>query len=528
MRKQRFGPAFLVLAIMFLLIAGYVIGAYEMIKPDEDKICSGVFIDGVDISGMTEAEAENALNQHVQQLMQRTLVVDVNGEEVSTTLDELGYEYDAGDAIAQANRIGKEDSMFGNYASIKRVEKEHVVYPLKASYSDKLVKKFVKNKCGKKCTSATNAKIKMKDGKLVYKQERDGVKIDVDATINTIKDALARQEDENMVRIAATVKIQHPTVDKELAERCKDKLGSFTTEFNAGNVSRSKNVANAARLINGTVIYPGETFSVHDAISPMTEKNGYYAAPSYSNGQVVDSIGGGVCQVSTTLYNAVLRAELEIVERSPHSMVVTYVQPSMDAAIAGDYKDFKFRNNTDVPIYLDGGTSSGTVYFHVYGEETRSSERTVTFESEVTETIEPGADKVTYDSSKPESYVEVTQEAHTGYKAVLWKKVTENGETEKIQVNSSTYKAEPRYVTKGSQSSSASKATPTPAAGQEEAEATDKAKATAKPTEKSSQKKTTESSKKTTKATAAPTKVPVQEAQTTDEEPAATAVPADD
>ncbi len=129
--------------------------------------------------------------------------------------------------------------------------------------------------------------------------------------------------------------VEQPKVTEETARRCKDKIGSFSTQYNAGNISRSKNVANAARLINGTVIYPGETFSVHDAISPMTEDNGYYAAPSYSNGQVVDSIGGGVCQVSTTLYNAVLRAELKVVQRSPHSMVVTYVSPSMDAAIAG-------------------------------------------------------------------------------------------------------------------------------------------------------------------------------------------------
>ncbi len=163
-----------------------------------------------------------------------------------------------------------------------------------------------------------------------------------------------------------------------------------------------------------------------------------------------DSLGGGVCQVSTTLYNAVLRAELEIAERSPHSMVVSYVEPSMDAAIAGDYKDFKFKNNTDVPVYIQGGTYGGTISFTIFGEETRSSDRKIRFESEVTDTIQPGADKVTYDKTKPESYMTVTQEAHTGYKAKLWKIVTENGKEKKTQINSSTYSASPRYVTKGS------------------------------------------------------------------------------
>lgn len=130
-------------------------------------------------------------------------------------------------------------------------------------------------------------------------------------------------------------------------------------------------------------------------------------------------------------------------------MVVSYVKPSMDAAIAGDYKDFKFKNNTSVPIYIQGGTYGSSIYFTLYGEETRSPDRTIRFESEVTDTIQPGADKVTFDKTKPESYMTVTQEAHIGYKAKLWKIVKENGKETKTQINSSTYSASPRYVTRG-------------------------------------------------------------------------------
>ena len=313
-----------------------------------------------------------------------------------------------------------------------------------------MLKKFVKKKCKKMCTSAQNAQVSMENGEFVYTDSQEGVTLDVAATVENIQKAVSEAKDDtSAIRVVATVEVEKPKISKETAERCKDKIGSFSTTFNAGNVNRSKNVANAARLISGSVLYPGETFSVHDAISPLTEENGYYAAASYNQGKVEDTLGGGVCQVSTTLYNAVLRAELEVVERSPHSMVVSYVKPSMDAAIAGDYKDFKFKNNTDVPIYIQGGTYSGTLYFNIYGEETRSEDRTVTFESEVTDTIEPGADKITYDKTKPESYTSVTQEAHTGYKAILWKIVDENGKESKTQVNSSTYAASPRYVTKG-------------------------------------------------------------------------------
>lgn len=448
-RKQRFGPAFLVLGIMFVLIGAYVCFAYNKVKPDDNTICSGVYIEKVNVGGMTKEQAEAAVLEYASRLGTRMLEVDVGGQRVQSTLAALGYSCSAKEAIEQAVTQGKSGNVLADYARLREIQENHIVLDLVFSYSDKKLKKFVAEDCGSKCQKAKSSKIKMKSGKLVYTEAREGVTIDIEGTVNGIKTALREQENADVVKVAATVVREQPAVTKEEASRCKDKLGSFTTTFNAASISRSKNVANAARLINGSVVYPGQTFSVHDTISPLTEENGYYDAPSYSNGQVVDSVGGGVCQVSTTLYNAILRAELEIVERSPHSMLVTYVSPSMDAAIAGDYKDFKFRNNTDVPIYIEGGTYSGNIFFRVYGEETRKSGRKVTFESETIETIAPGADKVTYDPTKPASYFAVTQEAHQGCRAILWKIVTENGKTQKTQVNTSTYKAEPRYVVRG-------------------------------------------------------------------------------
>ena len=132
----------------------------------------------------------------------------------------------------------------------------------------------------------------------------------------------------------------------------RQNLGGFSTDFSSSAAGRATNVKNACSLINGSVIYPGEQFSVYEAISPITTDNGYQIAGAYENGQVVDSVGGGVCQVATTLYNAVIRAELDIVQRYNHSMIVSYVKPSDDAAIAGTYKDLKFKNNLDNPVYI--------------------------------------------------------------------------------------------------------------------------------------------------------------------------------
>ena len=102
---------------------------------------------------------------------------------------------------------------------------------------------------------------------------------------------------------------------------------------------------------------PGEVLSGYECLQPFTIENGYKTAAAYENGQVVDSIGGGVCQIATTLYDAALQAEMEIVQRQNHSMIVTYVKPSMDAAIAGTYKDIKIKNNYSTPVYIEGYTS---------------------------------------------------------------------------------------------------------------------------------------------------------------------------
>ncbi len=447
--QKRVILAVVVIVLMFAMIAAYVLFSYNRIKPDENRICEGITVDSVDIGGMTEEEAVLAVQSHLENKGNQQLEVDVNGQIVTAAVNELGYQYTAGDFAGEAMKVGRSGSILENYKQIKEAKNGKIKFKTSMNFDEKALKRFVRKRCKTLCTKAKNAGIKMEDGKLVYTKSREGVSLDVAETAQLIRQAVEASADGGVIHVKADVKVDQPKVTEETAARCKDKIGTFSTVFNAGNVNRSKNLANAARLISGSVVMPGETFSVHDAISPLTEENGYYEAASYNNGKVEDSLGGGVCQVSTTLYNAVLRAELEIVARSPHSMVVSYVKPSMDAAIAGDYKDFKFKNDTDVPIYIQGGTYSGNIYFNIYGEETRSPDRKVTFESEVTDTIQPGADKVTYDKTKPESYMTVTQEAHTGYKAILWKIVSENGKETKTQVNSSTYSASPRYVTRG-------------------------------------------------------------------------------
>jgi hypothetical protein len=144
--------------------------------------------------------------------------------------------------------------------------------------------------------------------------------------------------------------------------------------------------------------------------------------------------------VATTLYNAALKSELEITQRAPHSMTVAYVPVSADAAIATGYKDLKFKNNTETPIYIEGKCVEGVLSFLIYGEETRPENRTIEFETEILTTNDPvGTYKL--DKNIPLG-IRLDNSEHIGYTAKLWKIVKVDGvEVERIQINKSNYRA---------------------------------------------------------------------------------------
>ena len=183
---------------------------------------------------------------------------------------------------------------------------------------------------------------------------------------------------------------------------------------------------------------------------PFTTANGYFTAAAYEGGRVVDSIGGGVCQIATTLYNAALRAELEITQRQNHSMIVGYVKPSMDAAIAGVVKDIKITNNYSTPIYVEGYTENRKLTFTIYGKETRPSNRTVEYVSETLSSFSAGAPMEQVDPSMAPGARRQVQSAHRGVKSRLWKVVTVDGvETERTLLHTDTYNASKAIVLVG-------------------------------------------------------------------------------
>ena len=301
-------------------------------------------------------------------------------------------------------------------------------------------------KCTKYNQKAVNVGLKKTSSGFQVIEGKQGILVDETAAVDVILDFVEEDFANGGTVVEIPTVISEPLGSAEELGKIKDVLGSFKTSFKSSNTERSMNVTTGTKHINGTVLYPGEVFSTYEYVTPFSEENGYAMAGSYLNGKVVDSIGGGICQVSSTLYNAVLNAELEIVERSPHSMMVTYVQASADAAIAGTYKDFKFKNSTDAPIYIEGYTTDGKqVVFNIYGQETRPSNRTIKFTNKVLEST-PAGTKLYADAAQGIGYRHV-ESGHNGCRAELYKEVYINGVVESsTRVNKSNYQVSDRCV----------------------------------------------------------------------------------
>lgn len=417
----------------------------------EATIKTGVYANTVDLSGKTGTEATAAIEAYVEGLksVEITLLAADN-QEVKTTAGDLGITWVNRELVTEALELGTYGNVIQRYKMLKDLEHDNYTLEVQFDFDIQAINSILAEECTQFDQEAIDVSLKRENDTFQVVEGQTGYLLDVETSIDLVYEYLTEGWDYQACSIALDILIDEPKGSAEELAAVTDVLGTFTTSYSTSGASRSANVENGCRLINGTTLYPGDEFSTYENVAPFTEKNGYYMAGSYLNGKVVDSLGGGICQVSTTLYNAVLLSELEVTERHNHSMIVAYVDPSADAAIAeSSGKDFCFKNNTDYPIYIEGFVQNKKITFNIYGKETRDEGRKVRYESEVLEIINPTTDAIYADPGQPIGYI-VTESAHIGYKAKLWKIVTEDGvEVSREQINSSSYKMTPRSATVG-------------------------------------------------------------------------------
>ena len=434
-----------------VIVAAAATTSVQADKTEDNTIAERVYIGEVSVGGMTEEEAKVAVEDYVADLSDEVITLTAGDYSVETTVSELGMTWvEEEDRITEAVNLGKTGNLIDRYKVKKDLEYEDKVLPIVLTVNEEKANQFIQEHKAELNNEAVDYGLKRENGSFTITGGLTGVELVEDQCVAAINEFFAAGWVED-ASVELPSEVTQPRGSEEELAKVQDVLGTFHTDFSSSASGRKQNVRNATSLIDGAVLYPGDEFSVYDAINPMNAENGYALAGSYENGTTVQTYGGGVCQVSTTLYNAVIRAELEIVERYAHSMIVGYVDPSADAAIAGTYKNLRFKNTTDAPVYIEGYTNGGTLYFTIYGQETRPSNRTVSFVSETTSTKDPGV-KFTATGAKVGTVTKV-QSSHVGKTAKLWKIVKVDGEVEsKTQFNSSTYTASPAIYEVGTAS----------------------------------------------------------------------------
>ena len=259
--------------------------------------------------------------------------------------------------------------------------------------------------------------------------------VDFAISIDEAKEILKEDKEEYVIPLKIT--IADKTISDLGEEAFPNVLGTFTTRYDASNKNRSNNITLASEKINGTVILPGETFSYNQTVGKRTIDAGYKEAGAYAGGKVIQEVGGGICQVSSTLYNAVLYANLEIVDRSNHYFQTSYVDAGRDATVSWGTVDFKFKNNREYPIKIEAISKNGVTKISIKGiKETKEYE--VVIKSEITSIIQKTV-KYEEDSSLDSDLEQIEQEGHNGCTSKTYKILKLNGAIVSTEVISTDY-----------------------------------------------------------------------------------------
>ena len=425
-RKVLITVLILVFLILFIVIFSTV---FSLININSNKIIKGVFINTIEVSNLSKNEAIEKLENELNNNEKNYIIINYKQYKKKLSLQDINGKFDINESVNKAYNLGREkDIVQNNYKILGSIIFKSNI-DINFTYDEELLEKVI-NEIGVEIPEiALDSTYLIQGNKLIIKNGKDGIQIkkdefiksviksftenkkefeiqtehckkkeidiekihseiykkpknayyttnpyriykeeiglDFDMSIEQAKKLLLEDKDEYEIQLK-TINPQIKLSDLD-SGAYPDLLSTFTTKYGTSDANRNTNIALAAKSINSVVLMPGETFSYNDLIGECSTKTGYKAATIYLNGELSTGIGGGICQVSTTLYNAVIRANLEIVERRNHSLGVTYVPSGQDAMVSIGTQDFKFKNNRDYPIKVVAYVGTGSITCQVYG-----------------------------------------------------------------------------------------------------------------------------------------------------------------
>lgn len=508
-RKKGIIIGILVAVIIVLFIA--ISTVFSLFTASNEKIINGVSISGIDMSGLSREEAKGKLEAIYNEKKEKEVELKYQEYETTLNPQIMEVNYEIEKAVDEAYLIGrKENILINNYNILfTMINKKNIKVDM--SLNEEITKQAI-NDIGPKLPGIVlDSSYSVEEDELIITKGKKGIVIDTDSLFEKVKDKLNDINiNEDYIEIPVKEKEPEPiNIEKIHDEVCKeaqdayytkdpftvhpevegisfdletakaileedkeeyiiklkitkpkvtlsqigdeafpDRLSVYTTRYDSSNVDRSTNLMIACQKINGKVILPGETFSYNKALGERTAKAGYRNGKIYAGGEVVDGLGGGICQISSTLYNAVLEGNLEVLERRNHQFTTAYIPVGRDATVVYGVTDFRFKNTRKYPVRISASARNGIATVAIYGIK-EAEEYTFTFSTKVLSTVPPIV-KYQEDSSLPVGTEKVKQKGANGQKTETYITKKLNGKVISTRLLSrDTYDQMPTIILKG-------------------------------------------------------------------------------
>lgn len=410
--------------ITFILILSYVLYTKSLVDAWENRVYPGIKINNIDVSGKTKEEVSKIITDNFSKSIEtQKLLAKFKDNSFELEYKSLNPQLNLDETIKEAIGYGKDGKLFSKGKLIRKGVNKNLEIIIK--YDEQKINSFKDEIKSKINYDAKNASIKISNDNISIVPEEEGLMVketEFDKELRKILNNIKNEKSE----LEIPVENVKPKITKEQLVKINGKLSTFSTSFGSSSADRAANLILATKFCNGKVVMPGETFSYNETVGERTYARGFRNAAVFINNKVVDDVGGGICQVSTTLYRAAMRANLRSVERHNHSMKTSYSDPGLDATVAWGALDYKFKNNYDFPIYIEGIAQNRYVTFNIYGNVEAMGNKTYELIAENVQRIEPSI-KIVEDASVAEGSSSWDVSPVTGYRSTSYLVTYENG-----------------------------------------------------------------------------------------------------
>lgn len=430
-----------VITLLTLLLCSIALTIYIYIidQTFNNIIIPGIYINNIDVAGLNFDEAKMKLIKEFKQKLHTHYILKFGDKEwYLPTTNAILVEVD--EILDYALNIAKGNNFIKNFLERKKIKEDPLFLEPIIKLNENGIEPIVRDIASVVFSEPRNAFFEIRGDNIIINKEVNGTALNE----SKLKEEIIKKVWEGNKNIDIPIIETKPQVTEEIlsAMNITAKIGEFSTRFNKELKERTENIKLAAEILNGHVIAPGEVFSFNEVVGERTGEKGYKEAPIFVNNETVPGIGGGICQLSSTLYNVALLLDLEIVERSNHSLPVSYVPLGRDATVNYNTIDFKFKNITHGHLLIHCEVEDDTLKVCIFGNE--KWDKNIELHTEIVKTIPPPV-RTVKDYNLEVGKTKFKQGAN-GYQVKLYKISGNNDEKKRSLVSIDTYNPVPSVL----------------------------------------------------------------------------------